>query len=251
MGTILQERKPVMLVLSRKPDQEFHFPQLGISVRVLQVQGQRVRVGIEAPAEIQVLRSEVLQPPSSAGHDHVNQLNAASLGLQLAQRMVATGRTHEAAEHLQDALDILRRLDREARETPAAASPAASPQRVLLVEDDANERALLMALLELEGFAVVPAVDGLDALQQLQVCTPDFVLLDMKMPRCNGWQTVRKIREHDAWRSIPLIAVSGSSPEQDGLEIGRGGVDAWIPKPVQPQLLIQRLRPGALQSVPA
>ena len=98
--------------------------------------------------------------------------------------------------------------------------------------------------MELEGFAGVSAADGLEALQQLQVCTPDFVLLDMRMPRCNGRETVERIRQHATWRSLPLIAVSGTSPEDEGLTIGRDGVDAWIPKPVQPAQLVQRLRSG-------
>lgn len=236
-----------MLVLSRKANQEFHFPQLGISVKVLQVQGQRVRLGVDAPTEIQVLRSEILDPALPAEHDLTNRLNAANLGLHLAERLIGSGRLEEAARHLEESLDILRQLDQAADDNRAGA--AGSAPRVLLVEDDDNERTLLTALLELEGFVVAPAVDGLDALQQLEVCAPDFVLMDMRMPRCDGRQTVERIRAQSAWRSLPVIAVSGTSPEAEGLSIGPDGVNAWIPKPVQPRQLVQKLRSALPASV--
>jgi carbon storage regulator CsrA len=231
-----------MLVLSRKADQEFCFPQLGISVRVVQVQGQRVRLGVEAPPEIQVLRSEILEPSLPATHDLTNRLNAANLGLHVAERLIGMGRIEEAAGRLEESLKILQQLDREAHSATAGSADADTAPRILLVEDDDNERSLLTALLELEGFVVTTAVDGLDALQQLQVCTPDFVLMDMRMPRCNGRETVEKIRAHAKWRTVPVIAVSGTAPEAEGLSIGPDGVNAWIPKPVQPQKLVQRLR---------
>lgn len=231
-----------MLVLSRKVDQEFCFPQLGISVKVVQMQGQRVRLGVDAPAGIQVLRSEILDPAFPTSHELTNRLNVASLGLHLAERLISVGQFDDAARRLEESLCVLRQLDQEAQSTAADSANSETAPRVLLVEDNDSERSLLTALLELEGFIVTPAADGLEALQQLQLCTPDFVLMDMRMPRCNGRQTVEQIRAHAEWRTVPVFAVSGVAPEDEGLTIGPDGVNAWIPKPVKPQQLVQRLR---------
>lgn len=140
-----------MLILSRRASETIRFPQLGISVSIVSVKGNRVQVGIDAPPEIQVLRHELesnsaesasyrgntskaggkLSVSSSshmesqkAKHDFVNRLNKATLGLLLAQKQLAAGQMESADKTLSNALARL--LELEATVTDA---PASKPNR--------------------------------------------------------------------------------------------------------------------------
>lgn len=258
-----------MLVLSRRPNDEILFPNLGIKVRIVSVQGKRVRVGVEAPADVPVFRGELgSTTPDEAGlsarkadseserrHTLKNQLNTAVLGLHLAQRQLAVG-NHEAAE--ESMVVALRRLADLERGVSGLSDPTSdsrsTPQKteatdclhprvdILLVEDDANEQALLRCLLELEGYRVHVANNGQEALECLQRISPRFVLLDMQMPRYDGKQTCDQIRKSAKFHDLPVFAVSASSPESVGLSIGQRGVNRWFPKPLDPLSLIRCLR---------
>ena len=107
------------------------------------------------------------------------------------------------------------------------------PRRALIVEDNPNESELLAAYLQMNGYAVEVVADGFEALSYLDSHEhPDFVLLDMAMPRCNGPQTVASIRRNPALRSLRLFAVSGADQRETGVAFGRFGVDRWFSKPV-------------------
>ena len=114
--------------------------------------------------------------------------------------------------------------------------------RILLVEDDQNEQALLRGILEMEGYRVQTASNGHEALACLRRCTPRFVLLDMMMPECNGRETLQRIRQVSAWQHLPVFAVSGSSPDSLGLPIGNASVDDWFPKPLNAPHLLRFMR---------
>ena len=233
-----------MLVLSRRVQEKIVFPQSGITVHVLGVRGNTVRIGVEAPPDVTVLREELAgvpaQPaagrPPAPSHALGNRLNKISLLTHLLERQWAAGRTAEAAATLRKLSDIVDSLGRDcaARE---AAGPAAK-RRTLLVEDDANERELLAGLLSLNGVECDTAEDGLAALDFLASHErPDFILLDMFMPRCDGPETVARIRRDPRLSDLKVFAVSGTPPCEFGLPTGPGGVDAWFPKPVNPRTL--------------
>lgn len=248
-----------MLILSRRPQEQISFPRLGISVQLVSVQGRRARLGITAPPDIEVVRGELLPDgvvPETADsslvnqHAYKNRLNVATLGLHLAQRQLAAGQTEAAEQSLAAALWQLADLENEV--TSRAPQPAADrragstePQGsadVLLVEDDLNEQALLRGLLELEGYKVHVANDGLEALKCLSRVTPRFVLLDMQMPRCDGKETLVRIRQLPRFRDLPVFAVSASPPDTLGLSIGADGVDEWFSKPLDTPRLLRSLR---------
>ena len=96
-----------------------------------------------------------------------------------------------------------------------------------MVEDDANERELMAGLLNLNGVECDTAEDGLAALDFLASHErPDFVLLDMFMPRCDGPETVGAIRRDPKLADLKVFAVSGTPPRKLGLTTGPGGIDA-------------------------
>jgi CheY-like chemotaxis protein len=112
----------------------------------------------------------------------------------------------------------------------------------LLVEDDQNEQALLRTLLEMEGYRVHTASNGNEALQCLEQITPQFVLLDMMMPECDGPTTLERMRAIPNFGDLPIFAVSGTSPESVGLSIGTDGVSDWFPKPLNAPRLVRHMR---------
>lgn len=237
-----------MLVLSRRPHETIVFPNVGITVTVVRVQGEVVRLGIDAPPDVAILRKELLGDgqavlpavPRLSEHALCNRLNKIGLSLHIAQRQLEQGLRAEASQALNLALEALESLDRE----NAAQLPGGKTLRpreaihTLVVEDDANERELLAGLLRMNGCHCATAEDGEAALNYLaRHPRPDFVLLDMRLPRCDGPQTLRRLRQDGRNNGLKVFAVTGSSPEEVDLAAGPGGVDAWFRKPLNPRTL--------------
>lgn len=258
-----------MLVLSRRPDQQFAFPDLGIQIKVLGVRGNVVKVGIQAPREIEVVRGElgpkVAEKSQESNtdvrfltrqqvHEFKNQLNALNLATRLCQRQREAG-MHAAAEAtFSKILEQFESLRLNAADSPTTRQSIApsSQFRTLLVEDDCNERELLSGLLRMSGYEVDTARDGLEALEYLEsrpAC--DLVLLDMCMPRLDGRATIRSIRNNPKLSEIKVFAVSATEPSKFGIGTGVGGIDRWFPKPIDPENLVHEmnLAASALMSV--
>ena len=117
--------------------------------------------------------------------------------------------------------------------------PEGYGQRVLVVDDDAHVRALLSALLTHEGYSVVEAGDGLDALHKLRKRHFNLVISDYRMPRCDGMQLLASCRL--LWPETAVIIVSGESSNWTELAI-RGGAHAWVRKPWERTHLISVVR---------
>ncbi len=245
-----------MLVLSRGLTEKIIFPNLDITVEILRIAGNKVRVGINAPEDIRVLRHELADTQNSAGvpkktprvgHEFRNRLNTANLALHLLQRQMDAGLMEQAESTLRTALRELDTLNETVGDTNAATPsrrPASSPpsRRALLVEDDANESELLAGYLRLSGFDVDRAMDGLQALVYLsRHRSPDIVLLDMKMPRLDGPKTVASIRQDATYRNVKIFAVSGTPQAECGVTTGPEGVDRWFSKPINPQVLVDEM----------
>jgi CheY-like chemotaxis protein len=98
--------------------------------------------------------------------------------------------------------------------------------RVLVVEDDRDNAESLLILLRLYGCEVEVAGDGLSALQAIQSVQPDLVLLDLGLPKLDGWQVAAQIRQHRNGKTRPLIiAVSGYGDQVSRLRSYASGID--------------------------
>ncbi len=112
--------------------------------------------------------------------------------------------------------------------------------KVLIAEDDPHMRSGVVEILESEGYRVVSAVDGEQAIEQWKSEKPDFVCLDIMMPKVNGYDVCRQIRRAD--RSIPILFLSAKSEEIDkvlGLELG---ADDYVMKPFGMKEFVARIR---------
>ncbi len=111
--------------------------------------------------------------------------------------------------------------------------------KILIVDDDINISELLRICLEKEGYETVIANDGLTAISTFKDETPDLVLLDIMMPKVDGWQVCREIRRVS---NIPIIMLTAKSETFDkvlGLELG---ADDYMVKPVESKELIARIK---------
>lgn len=112
---------------------------------------------------------------------------------------------------------------------------------VAVVDDDEQVLNLLRQLFELEGFAVVEARDGLEALEVVAAERPDALVLDIMMPRLDGLSVLRRLRAGSDHRGLPVILLSAKATEDDvaaGLE---AGADAYVTKPFEPLELVERV----------
>ncbi|MEP6697669.1 MAG: response regulator [Pseudonocardiales bacterium] len=114
--------------------------------------------------------------------------------------------------------------------------------RVLVVDDDQVIRQLIGINLELEGFEVHMAADGEEALRLVVDVAPDVVVLDVMMPRLDGLEVARRLRQDPRTRDLRLVLVSARAQAVDLQRGEDSGVDAYITKPFEPDELVAVVR---------
>jgi carbon storage regulator CsrA len=227
-----------MLVVTRKPNEKIVFPSLGVTLHILRSTAHATKVGIEAPPEVKILREELAAtsagvPRPKVDHALANALSKVTLAIHLARKQWEVGRHADADATLGAALRSLEVVERTRHAPPPARRCTA-----LIVDDDANERELLAGLLGMNGCECATAADGEDALGYLAAGGhPDVVLLDMSMPRCDGPETLRRIRADGRFAGLAVFSVSSTSPRELNVPDGPGGFDGWFPKPLNPRRL--------------
>ena len=122
----------------------------------------------------------------------------------------------------------------------ATASPGTG--RILVVEDEQDVAELLRYHLGKEGYEVVVASTGADAMKRARDARPELILLDVMVPQLNGWEVCRRLKSETETRAIPIIMVTGRVEEGDkvlGFELG---ADDYVTKPFSPRELVARVR---------
>ena len=133
--------------------------------------------------------------------------------------------------------------------SPAADLPAADSRRTIaLVDDDRNILTTLSIALQAEGFATRVYSDGEQALKALTENPPDLAVFDIKMPRMDGMELLRRLREHS---ELPVIFLTSKDEEQDEAAGLAMGADDYIAKPFSQRLLLARIRTILRRAAPA
>ena len=114
--------------------------------------------------------------------------------------------------------------------------------RVLVVDDSEVIRTLIRVNLEMEGFEVVQAVDGQDALEKVRQAAPDVMTIDVKMPRLDGFDTVARLRADPRTSALKVAMVTACAQESDVRRGREVGVDAYVTKPFDPATLVRTVR---------
>ena len=113
---------------------------------------------------------------------------------------------------------------------------------VLVVDDEADISTILTLTFRRAGFQVTTARDGLEALEALEQALPDAVILDVMMPRLDGFETLRRIREQPRTRELPVIMLTAKSRVADRMRGFDHGADDYVGKPFEPPEILARVR---------
>jgi DNA-binding response OmpR family regulator len=111
--------------------------------------------------------------------------------------------------------------------------------RILVVDDDPSVRKFVTVNLEARNYQVISAVDGDEALRQIEKEQPDLVLLDIMMPRLDGLTVCRRIREKSA---VPIMIISARDSEDDTVKCLDSGADDYLTKPFSLKELLARIK---------
>ncbi|MEW7848334.1 Hpt domain-containing protein [Massilia aurea] len=137
-----------------------------------------------------------------------------------------------------DPLALAQQPQGEARTKQAAAAPQARRPTVMVVDDSLTVRRVTQRLLEREGYRVVLAKDGIEALELIGEGAPDLMLVDIEMPRMDGFDLTRNVRGNEATRAIPIIMITSRTADKHrNVALGLG-VNAYFGKPYQETVLL-------------
>jgi CheY-like chemotaxis protein/anti-sigma regulatory factor (Ser/Thr protein kinase) len=128
-------------------------------------------------------------------------------------------------------------------DSSSSSSPGISPvsRRILVVDDNRDAAEALSELLQIRGHETRTAFDGLEALQIAEAFRPEVVLLDIGLPKLNGYEVAQQLRREPWARSITLIALTGWGQDDDRRRTREAGFDAHLVKPVDHALLAKLL----------
>jgi DNA-binding response OmpR family regulator len=113
----------------------------------------------------------------------------------------------------------------------------AKPAYILIVEDEPETRLLYQVALTFEGYEVASATDGVEALVLMEQRLPDLVVLDLGLPRLDGWSVQQEIAASAVTRQIPIVIVTGLEVDSDGLDVA-----CVLRKPVTMDQLVDIVR---------
>ena len=114
-------------------------------------------------------------------------------------------------------------------------------ERILVVDDDRVIQELLRVNLELEGYEVDCASDGEEALVRFDAFQPRLVLLDIMMPKLDGWEVARRLKTMEGGEKVPIVLLSARGQEADVRKGNQIGVTAYVTKPFDPIKLLDRI----------
>jgi CheY-like chemotaxis protein len=119
--------------------------------------------------------------------------------------------------------------------------PSGRPS-VLLVEDDADTRHMYATCLDVLGFQVSEARDGVEGVNRAQADHPDVVLMDVAMPRMDGLEATRQLKRNPDTAALPVVILSAFTTRQDRERAMAAGAAEFVAKPCDPEALATRLR---------
>jgi DNA-binding NarL/FixJ family response regulator len=116
------------------------------------------------------------------------------------------------------------------------------PLTILVVDDDLGTRLSISDFLELSGYSVIAADDGEQALTMVESYHPDLIVTDIIMPRMNGYELVRRVRQKSTFRLLPVILLTARTKTQERILGYQSGCDLYLPKPFELEELAAAIR---------
>jgi len=116
------------------------------------------------------------------------------------------------------------------------------PKTVMIVEDNELNMKLFNDLLRANGYATLPMRNGYEALDALKEHRPDLIIMDIQLPEISGLEVTKRIKQDEALRAIPIIAVTAFAMKGDEERIRQGGCEGYLSKPISVATFIQTVR---------
>lgn len=192
------------------------------AIQVDQLVGSRAEIVVK-PAGQQLASIDIISGATIMGDGSVNII----LDTQAMARQAAATARPKSAE--------------EGKVTTAAAREVSRKPLVMVVDDSVTVRKVTTRLLERQGYDVVSAKDGVDAIEQLEEVTPDIMLLDIEMPRMDGFEVATQVRHNDRLLNLPIIMITSRTGEKHRERAFLTGVNCYMGKPFQEQELLQNI----------
>lgn len=233
-----------MLVLSRRPNERVLIPGLGVSVTLVQVTGNQVRLGFEAPKDAQVIREELLEKmwngesllaaDQPLGHELRNKLSSIGLLAKMADQQVGKGDAAGAVKTIKTIQAEIKKLATEGPPKPVKPFGQARP-KTLVVEDDEAGREGLMAILRTTNIPVDSTTTAEDAIVMLGLNKYDAVLLDLSLAgKQDGWSVAAHVAKLPAPKpDVYILSARQPRPMQPYKD--------WFRKPYDPEALLSQL----------
>lgn len=118
--------------------------------------------------------------------------------------------------------------------------PGAQPL-VLVVEDYQDAREMYAAYLSFSGYRVAEATNGVEAIEKTVELMPDIILMDLALPRMDGWEATRRLKMDERTRHIPIVALTGHALAGHAEGARQAGCDAFVTKPCLPDALVAEI----------
>lgn len=118
----------------------------------------------------------------------------------------------------------------------------AGPHRILLVDDEPSIVKMVGKRLEVEGFQVLIAMDGQDGLTKAQTEQPALIILDLMLPKLNGYEVCTMLKQDTRYQKIPIVMFTAKTQEKDEKLALECGADAFVRKPFRAQELLEHIR---------
>lgn len=112
---------------------------------------------------------------------------------------------------------------------------------VLLVEDNEDNLVVYRTILEHVGYVVIEARDGEEGISRAHEAQPDIILMDISIPKLDGWQATERLKGDGNTAEIPIIALTAHALEEDRAKAMRAGCDGYLAKPVEPRRVVQEV----------
>ncbi len=113
---------------------------------------------------------------------------------------------------------------------------------VLVVEDYRDAREMYAAYLQFSGYRVAEATDGVEAIEKALDLMPDIILMDLALPKMDGWEATRRLKLDERTRHIPIVALTGHALAGHAEGARQAGCDAFITKPCLPDALVAEIQ---------
>lgn len=111
-------------------------------------------------------------------------------------------------------------------------------KKVLIVEDNVDNREVIRTVLTHHGYEVIEAVDGVEGIDKAGQEKPDIILMDLSLPKMDGWEATRRLKADDELKNIPVIAITAHAMSGDEEKALKQGCNGYLAKPCTPKSVI-------------